>query len=267
MFAAFIDTARAVRKPLVVGYSLLLVLWILFGDGAGATLRQDAFGRRIADGLATLGPATEFALVSILAGAIGAAVLRLALDEVVLRIQHAMNHPRWGQYISTARVRVRHYEEQTENGSAHWAQFLNGEVERRERQRADSELRTIALLCLVTVALAAAIEGGGRWWALLLTMPLVVAIDLWAINRGEWRAITSELKDEVEGRIEAIRSGAEDLEREQHARYATLHHLDPRDRIEEFERRHRKLSEGKRASTIEIMDAELKDVELLWADF
>lgn len=207
VFTDLIDSAREIRSPLAIGYSLLFSSWLsldhTFEQAFGAT----PLGQRLDNAFEGLGDATSFAIVTFVAAMLGSLVWNLGVERLIAYLQHQLHHPDWGEWIASAQRAVRDYEEYrvttlksapNNTGaehkviSPHWGQHLQAEADARARKASEVEFRMTLAIALLPVAITLGVEGGRWWWGGLL-LPVLVWIDVSTIKYST-RALLSQYK-------------------------------------------------------------------------
>lgn len=192
MLTGLLATARELRNPLTVGYSALLVFWLLAGDRLSDAARKDALGRRLIAGLDSLGSATNVALITFAAAMIGSVLWNVGVSRLVRILSARAHHPDWDALIEEAKATVKRFEtyqvttykapsgnkpsafdQRHSVPSPRYAAYLHERVDERERKAAEMSFRVTLAVALVPVAAALGVEGGGCWWWSLSAIPIV----------------------------------------------------------------------------------------------
>jgi hypothetical protein len=192
MLTGLLASARELRNPLTVGYSAMLVFWLVAGEEAIDAARNDALGRRIVTGLDSIGAGANLALCTFAAAIIGSLMWNGGVSRFVRFLSFRARHPDWDGMIEEAKQAVQRYEGYNvvtykgQSGgrpsafdashsvpSPHHAIYLHARVDERERKAAEMSFRVTLAVALVPVALALGVEGGGRWWWSLCAIPVV----------------------------------------------------------------------------------------------
>lgn len=226
MLTGLLASARELRNPLTVGYSAMLVFWLVAGEKATDAARNDALGRRIIAGLDSVGPTASLALWTFAAAMIGSLLWNGGLSRFVRFLSVRARHPDWDALIEDAKQAVQRYEaydvvtykgqsgsrpsafdtKHTVSSPRH-AAYLHARVDERERKAAEMSFRVTLAVALVPIAIALGVEGGGRWWWSMCAIPVAwldVAfmkhMTLRTVRRFQLEDLQSEL-DEAEQRL------------------------------------------------------------------
>lgn len=196
MFTELIESARELRSPLVVGYSLLFTVWLTVGERIDRAVAGSPLASRLRDGFHELGSAGKVALVTFAAAMLGGLVWNVVVERVIERLKLVFHHPDWDAWIMQALEQVRRYEEYTvvSHQSANWnsrdthrvpsphyGAFLQAQVDDRMRRSSEVTFRMALAVSSLPAALALAAEGGGYWWFALL-VPALVWLDVFLIK-------------------------------------------------------------------------------------
>lgn len=219
MFADLIDSARELRNPLTVGYSVLFTLWIWFGDAVKRDTSHSELAVRLRDGLASLGNGTKLALVTFVAAMIGSVLWTGVVQRLVAVLMRRFDHPDWDAYIEAARTQVQRYEEYRvvaapgshavmQQGhtvpSPHWGEYLHQRAEERARKAAEAIFRVTLAVALVPVTFSLALRGGGMWW-LTLGVIGVPWLDVALMKHSTQRLIRGYEIEDLEAQLRATR--------------------------------------------------------------
>ncbi len=192
MLSGWLASARELRNPLTIGYSVTLTFWLLAGEAVHEATRADPLGRRILAALDSLPDAAKLALLTFIATMLGSILWNSVVSRLVKSLSSRAGHPDWEGLIDEARAAVRHYEEHeviTYKGqsggtrspfdakhrvpSSHHGAYLHERVQERERKASEVSFRVTLAIALVPVALGLGVRGAGLWWLSLLVVPLV----------------------------------------------------------------------------------------------
>jgi hypothetical protein len=196
MLTDLVTSAKELRSPLVLGYSLLFTAWLLLRDNISKATSSSSLAAGIQDGIESLGGAGELALITFAAAMLGSLVWNVGIARVVAALKRTFHHPDWHLWIQQAQDTVREYEEYrvtTHKGvtargpsssdakhkvpSPLWARHLQTEVDDRVRKASEVDFRITLAISLLPVATALSIEGGGYWW-LSWIAPAVIWLDV-----------------------------------------------------------------------------------------
>jgi hypothetical protein len=189
MMGFLVDGARAIRVPMLAGYSTLLTLYISLH---GRLPERDSLSKtqlslvELYDGFGSTGQTAFWAALAFL---IGSVLSNWFFDKLVTRVAKFPNGPDWAAFIEAARRDVRHYEENPfkdgfrysakgpEAPSQHHASVLGQEVAKRERMESEVQFRMALSLTLLPPVVALIVQGGSSW-AVCLIPSVIIWIDM-----------------------------------------------------------------------------------------
>ena len=231
MLSGLLASARELRNPLTVGYSVLVSLWLVVGEALNAAARQDPLGRRLLGALDAAGDGTQLALLTFTAAIVGSVFWNLAVARLVQFIATTSRHPDWSSFIEEAKDAVRSYEQYrvvTEKGrhgnapspfdaehtvaSPRWASYLHERVEERERKAAEMSFRVTLALTLIPIAIALGIEGGGLWWWSILAVPFIW-LDVLLMKYTTLRTVRRYELEDLQPKLESAKTALASEER------------------------------------------------------
>lgn len=265
MLTGLLASARELRNPLTVGYSVLFTVWLLWGEEWQESAQDDALGRRLLDALGATGGASELALVTFVAAIVGSILWYGVIARLTRAVSVLFRHPDWPALIEQAREEVRRYEEYevtTYKGttfdkpsssdarhrvpSPHRATYLQERVEERERKAGEMSFRVTLALALIPVAWALGVEGGGRWWLAWLAVP-VVWVDVSLMKYTTWRSVRRYQSEDLQEQLERWESRLEGLKGRD---YSSQPNQEVRDQME-----------GQRRQDIEELESQIRAIE------
>jgi len=231
VLSGLLTSARELRNPLTVGYSLLISFWLVAGEAVDAAARRDPLGRRLLAGLDSIGDGARLALVTFAAAIVGSVLWNFGIARLVRFLSAISRHPDWPKFIDEARNAVRNYEQYkvvTEKGhrgnspspfdashtvpSPRWATYLHERVDERERKAAEMSFRVTLAVALVPVAIALGVEGQGLWWLSIFAIPFVW-LDVAMMKYTTLRTVRRYEIEDLQPELELLKARLADAER------------------------------------------------------
>lgn len=178
MFGQLVDSGRAIRLPLLTGYSILFSVWTLVFDDIPSKSQASRFSVSVVELIDGLGSTAKAALITFAALMIGSLVQTVLLDPLMERMLQRVGAPDWKLFVELAHRRTVQYEEHTfttvpsastsasstKVPSASEARRLAAEADDRKRLEADAQFRLGASIVLLPPAILVGWLGERWWW-------------------------------------------------------------------------------------------------------
>jgi len=178
MFSQLLEDARALRVPLIVGYSLLLAAWIAGYEQFDSPSNPSPTFRALSSVWDALGNGGRISLVTFVAVIVGQLVMNLAGDRLLAWLMSVRDGPDWDGFIEDADSAAIRYErfqikipseisvserssrtQTTKFPSSFRAARLVAESQSRRRRRDDAVFRITLTLCIIPPLIAALCRG------------------------------------------------------------------------------------------------------------